>query len=98
MTTGGIDFSAFMSEHARIETEIQGAGYTAAYVVKGGERRRESGHYIGVFVADCDHFGTAILKLLDFVESKEPKFDIKLVVFLPGRAEATIAFIPATKK
>lgn len=94
MATGGIDFSAFMSEHARIEAEIQGAGYTATYVIGTCGRRRESGHFIGVFVTDSD-IGTAIMKLLDFVESKEPKFGIRLLIFRAERAEPTLAFVPA---
>lgn len=96
MATGGIDFSELMSEHARIEAELQNAGYSATYVIKALDRRNERGHFIGAFVTG-DDLGSEIMKILDFIESKEPKFGIKLLVYRPGRLDATLAFVPAKK-
>lgn len=94
MATGGVDFSEFMDEHARIESELQNAGYSATYIIKAADKRRERGHYIAVFVTG-DDIGSEIMKLLDFIESKEPKFGIKLLVYRPGRLDPTLAFVPA---
>lgn len=93
----GTNFSELIAEYVRIEKVLQEAGYCAAYCICGEDRRTEHGHVI-VVVGKGECIGEEVLKIADFVESRDPVFRISLMIYNKSTKQHIFASIPANKK
>lgn len=97
MSFVGTNFSELIAECVRVEKTLREAGYQAAYCIHGGNTRKRSSHSMVVIVPG-ENVGDETLKLVDFIETIDRKYDTLLAISTGSTGLPIYATIAPTKK